>query len=286
MVTYLLNNDHFSGGAAEAWEKEVYLATIDKYKDTLAEDNLEVSMLAERSIPDELNNETVQNVSVVLISYLVMFLYITIAIGTLCSKVHSGWLLGLFGVSIVVMSLACAIGLAGYMGIGLSMISAEVVPFLVLAIGVDNMFIISQSYSRTQPEFSIEQRLGETLSEVGPSITTAAICEFCAFIVGYFTDIPALSQFSFIAAFAVVFDYFFQMTGFVAFMAWNQYRITQNRADLLFCIQVQRREQEGKGIVNTLVTKHFVPFVFHKVTKVAVMVVFVALIVLGIVACT
>jgi Niemann-Pick C1 protein len=85
-----------------------------------------------------------------------MFIYITIAIGEPCSKVHSGWLLGLFGVTIVIMSLVCSVGLAGYLGIGLSMISAEVVPFLVLAIGVDNMFIISHAYKRTSCEYTIE----------------------------------------------------------------------------------------------------------------------------------
>ncbi len=119
-------------------------------------------------------------------------------------------------------------------------------------------------------------------------VTTAIenFCEFCAFIVGYFTGIPALSQFSFIAAFAVVFDYFFQMTGFVAFMAWNQQRVSDNRADLLFCIQVTDRQQEGKGIVNSLVTKYFVPFVFHPVSKIGIMVTFLALLCLGIVGCT
>lgn len=87
--------------------------------------------------------------SVVVISYLVMFLYITIAIGSFGSKVHSGCLLGLFGIMVVISSLICSIGLAGYLGIGLSMISAEVVPFLILAIGVDNMFILSNAYLRT-----------------------------------------------------------------------------------------------------------------------------------------
>lgn len=62
---------------------------------------------------------------------------------------HSGCLLGLFGIMVVISSLICSIGLAGYLGIGLSMISAEVVPFLILAIGVDNMFILSNAYLRT-----------------------------------------------------------------------------------------------------------------------------------------
>lgn len=70
-----------------------------------------------------------------------MFCYIVINLGSLTLF---GILLGVFGILVVLMSLVSAIGLAGYFNIGLSMISAEVVPFLVLAIGVDNMFLIGQ----------------------------------------------------------------------------------------------------------------------------------------------
>ena len=57
------------------------------------------------------------------------------------------------------------------------------------------------------------------IREVGPSITTAAICEFLAFIVGYFTKIPALQTFCVIAAIAVLIDYLFQITAFVAILS-------------------------------------------------------------------
>ena len=149
--------------------------------------------MAERSIPDELNEETSENLNVVVISYVVMFVYIFLAIGSFPSLVNSGFLLGLGGIGIVIMSLVCSIGLAGYMDVGLSMISAEVVPFLVLAIGVDNMFILTNAYRRTKVGFTIDMKVGQLLAEVGPSISTAAICEFSAFIVGFFTGIPALS---------------------------------------------------------------------------------------------
>jgi len=141
MTTYLLNNDQFIESAVKEWESQVYINTIKKYNEYYKKHNvdLEISFLSERSIPDELVNETNQNVFIVLISYLVMFFYIVINLGNLTLF---GVLLGIFGIVVVLMSLVSSIGLAGYFGIGLSMISAEVVPFLVLAIGVDNMFLI------------------------------------------------------------------------------------------------------------------------------------------------
>ena len=72
-----------------------------------------------------------------------MFLYISVAIGYFPSKTHTRFLVGFSGILIVISSVCIAIGLTSAFGIALSMISIEVVPFLILAIGVDNMFIIS-----------------------------------------------------------------------------------------------------------------------------------------------
>lgn len=41
-----------------------------------------------------------------------------------------------------------SIGMVSYFNIGLTMISLEVIPFLILAIGVDNMFIITHNFKK------------------------------------------------------------------------------------------------------------------------------------------
>ena len=121
---------------------------------------------------------------------------------------------------VVGASICSAFGLASYMDQGVSMISAEVVPFLILAIGVDNMFIIANANKRAESlHLSTSSQLGEALREVGPSISTAAVCEFLAFIVGFMTNIPALQSFCLVAALAVFFDYLFQITVFIAVLA-------------------------------------------------------------------
>ena len=58
------------------------------------------------------------------------------------------------------------------------MISFEVVPFLILAIGVDNMFLIARA-ERNVPKYvtEIDERIGFAMKEIGPSIFTAALCE-------------------------------------------------------------------------------------------------------------
>ncbi len=53
---------------------------------------------------------------------------------------------GLVGVGLVLLAVVASIGLLSYMGVAGSLIILEVVPFLVLAVGVDNLFIIVHSY--------------------------------------------------------------------------------------------------------------------------------------------
>ena len=54
--------------------------------------------------------------------------------------------LGLFGVLIVIVAVGGSIGLLSYAKVMASLIILEVVPFLVLAVSVDNLFILVHSY--------------------------------------------------------------------------------------------------------------------------------------------
>ena len=51
--------------------------------------------------------------------------------------------------------------------------------------------------------------MGKTLESVGPSITTAAVCETLAFLVGALTKMPALQSFCIQAAIGVFLDFIF-----------------------------------------------------------------------------
>lgn len=54
--------------------------------------------------------------------------------------------LGIAGILIVLSSVACSLGIFSYIGVPLTLIVIEVIPFLVLAVGVDNIFILVQTY--------------------------------------------------------------------------------------------------------------------------------------------
>ena len=82
-----------------------------------------INYMAERSVQDELVVETSQNAWIIVLSYLLMFIYVSIAIGSFPSKVHSGFLVGLGGIFIVIATLICGLGIMSLAQIGVTLIS-------------------------------------------------------------------------------------------------------------------------------------------------------------------
>lgn len=60
------------------------------------------------------------------------------------------------------------------------------IPFLVLAVGVDNIFILVQTHQRTprNPGESSAEHIGRVLGKVGPSMLLTSISETFCFLLG------------------------------------------------------------------------------------------------------
>ena len=243
--------------------------------------------LSERSIPDNIELEATQNAGIIVISYIMMFVYVSISIGFFPSKVYNRFLLGFAGIVVVIFALIIAIGITFYLKVPLTMISAEVVPFLILAIGVDNMFLMSRAEKNVPSHVkSMELRIAYAMKEIGPSIFAAAFCEALAFFIGMLTDVPALYSFCLVAGLSVIADFVLQMTLFLAALAWDGKRIQENRADILFCVKVEKRIVPRKEWIKTLFEEQFVPLVFNKVSQVVIFAIAACLIVISFMSCS
>ena len=71
--------------------------------------------------------------------------------------VSSKFTLGLFGIVIVLCSVSCAVGIFSAMGVKVTLIIAEVIPFMLLAVGVDNIFLLCNEMDRQ----TLQQRFAE-----------------------------------------------------------------------------------------------------------------------------
>jgi Niemann-Pick C1 protein len=104
---------------------------------------------------------------------------------------------------IAMSALLISLGLVSAAGIALRAIIADVIPFLVLAIGIDNVFQLSHLFRQQAAYLLLQTRLALTLYDVGTGITLAAASECGAFLLGANTDMPAVQAFAVISAVAI-----------------------------------------------------------------------------------
>lgn len=109
------------------------------------------------------------------------------------------------------------------------------------------MFIIKSSIERQTQYSKLEDRVAHGLKEVGPNITTAAICEALAFLVGSLTKMPALQDFCIQAAFAIIFNYIFQLTTFVVVFIMDEERRKNRKMDIFCCIKSNEEDREPRN---------------------------------------
>ena len=160
------------------------------------------------------------------------------------TKVDSKMILGLCGVAIVLLSVTSSIGLLSFLNFKSTLIIVEVIPFLVLAVGVDNIFILVQAFQRQElsDKESIEQRVGRVLESVAPSILLATIAESSCFFLGALTPMPAVRVFALNAGFALLTAFILQMLVFIPFLVFDTYRQRSNRYELLCCLRQSKDE--------------------------------------------
>ncbi|KAJ6953203.1 NPC intracellular cholesterol transporter 1-like isoform X2 [Populus alba x Populus x berolinensis] len=257
IVTYPVNNVIDKEGnetdKAVAWEKAFIQLVKNELLPMVQSKNLTLSFSSESSIEEELKRESTADVITILISYLVMFAYISLTLGDtphLSSfYISSKVLLGLSGVMLVMLSVLGSVGFFSAIGVKSTLIIMEVIPFLVLAVGVDNMCILVHAVKRQPMELPLEGRISNALVEVGPSITLASLSEVLAFAVGSFIPMPACRVFSMFAALAVLLDFLLQVTAFVAFIVFDFLRAEDKRIDCIPCRKVSSSSADSdKGI--------------------------------------
>ncbi|XP_063229747.1 NPC intracellular cholesterol transporter 1 homolog 1b-like [Bacillus rossius redtenbacheri] len=281
-LTFLVDNyvNTSKLGPAKLWE-ERFIAFMKNWSATEMPDFVSVAFSSERSIQDEIERESLGELSTVVVSYLVMFLYISLTLGRVRSfrtlLLDSKMTLGVGGIAIVLIAVICSIGLLGYIGVVTTLLTIEVVPFLTLAVGVDNIFIMVQTHQREgrRPGESHADHVGRTLGKVGPSMLLTGLSECACFGIGALSSMPAVHTFALYATLALLFDLLFQLSSFVALLALDDRRQAANRLDLL-CLKSSKTAEEtsSPGLLYAVFRDHYVPLLLRPAVRPAVVLVF------------
>merc|ERR1719278_571900 len=154
-----------------------------------------------------------------------------------------------------------------------------VLPFICLGIGIDDMFVIVQSYynvlneaktSRTST--TIGEKIGQTLRHAGVSVTVTTFTDVFAFGVGAVTKMPGLQSFCVCTAIALGCIYILQVSWFVAWLVLDEKRIQAGRDGVFPCIihknfQASECSRKDRG---EIFVKRYVKLLSYKSYKILV----------------
>ncbi|KAI6184221.1 SSD domain-containing protein [Aphelenchoides bicaudatus] len=186
-----------------------------------------------------MTNEVVRS-GLTLIPFLVIGFVIMCVFSTITMSLSALYMnqLGIHNVILAVMACVCpfmAVGtaLGGMFWVGLRFGSILcVTPFLVLAIGVDDAYLMVNAWQNIRKKIKdgcvdghklvtkgqiLEHLMVEVMVDTG-NISITTITNFLAFMVGIFSSTPEIQLFSIGNALAIVLDYIYQWTVFGSFM--------------------------------------------------------------------
>ncbi|XP_037683316.1 protein patched homolog 2 isoform X2 [Choloepus didactylus] len=142
---------------------------------------------------------------------------------------------GLAGVLLVALAVASGLGLCAFLGITFNAATTQVLPFLALGIGVDDIFLLAHAFTEAPPGTPLQERTGECLQRTGTSVALTSINNMVAFFMAALVPIPALRAFSLQAAIVVSCNFAAVMLVFPAILSLDLHRRHCQRLDVLCC---------------------------------------------------
>ncbi|KAL8580373.1 hypothetical protein ACOMHN_037472 [Nucella lapillus] len=204
--------------------------------------NLVFAFSSSQSLGSELDRGTKGDITYFSFTFTLMITYASmVSSGGDCVSTRA--LLANAGVLAATMGIMACFGLFGFLGIKFVNI-VGVVPFLVLGIGVDDMFLLMAGWSSTQGQrdLTVPRRIGSTFRAAGIGITITSITDFLAFAIGSTSVFLSVRNFCIYSGVAVLFCYICNATFFGGCLALHGRRVYAGRHTLT-CKKLRPRKE-------------------------------------------
>ncbi|KAM7401151.1 hypothetical protein PAMA_005374 [Pampus argenteus] len=179
-------------------------------------------------------------------------------------------------------------------------------PFMILGIGLDDMFIMISCWQRTRVLDSVPARLSDTYRDATVSISITTLTDALALFLGYSSPFGSVQSFCLYAGVSVCFCYLYSITFLGACMALNGRReannkhwftcaripedlpATQSKSFSMCCVggsYDRITEKEEREAMGQLFERFYGPFLTHKWIKACVFVIYVGYLAVSIYGC-
>ncbi|CAH3129517.1 unnamed protein product [Pocillopora meandrina] len=241
----------------EAWKRE-FTKTVNLV-DQSGEDS-EVLAFSSTSFNDLLKDFSKTSYSKMAIGYALMLLYACVTLKHWTNAVDSHGALGFAGVLLVTVAVASGLGFCSFVNIKFNAASTQILPYLALGLGVDDMFLLAHTYASTRDK--TKEPAAYCLGSTGVSVFLTSFNNMFAFFMAALIPIPALRSFSLQAGIVVLFNFFAVIVIFPAMIVIDRSRRKSGKYDLLCCIE--RRTEPQRISITPSTTGHDSDLVLHR----------------------
>ncbi len=191
---------------------------------------------AERSLDDSVAESTTSDIKFFALTFAIMGIFSGI-VNSRCGDARFGHqLLGFGSLLSIYLGITAALGFLMFLGVPfVSMVG--VLPFLVVSIGIDDVFIILHELNgMVRQNIPAMYMLSGTMARSGPTITMTTLTDLVAFAVSCRSIFPAIRYFCTYAALTIWSAFLMLVTFFVGCMWFDIKRINAQRRDFVPCL--------------------------------------------------
>ncbi|XP_077992081.1 patched domain-containing protein 3-like [Glandiceps talaboti] len=227
--------------------KEISLAWERAFLQKMAEwegDFSTVAYSVSESLKYELNTGTSADVGNFAITFTIMSVYAGVVCGTGNCVTTRGFLANI-GVYSAGLAILASIGFCSYIGVKFVNI-VGVMPFLIIGIGIDDMFLLMSGLLQTSPSDTVEGRVSGAFGIAAVSVTITSLTDVLAFCIGATNVFPSLRNFCIYTGFALTWCYVLQLTVFGSAMVFHTRRVKSSR-HCCTCTPIPSDDQINSG---------------------------------------
>ena len=189
----------------------------DPYKGT------KLHLFTIQALSDAVGKDIEHDFSLITAAIVLVCIYTFLFLGSF-SPTHCRAVVAITGLVCILLAYLSGFGLLYLCG-GRTTGVHQLMPFLLVGIGADDMFVVCNAVDQTVLGSTAEVRIGDALGHAGPAITITSLTNALAFAFGATTSLEALSSFCMFAAVCIVMLYLLVNTVFLAVVVWDTRRV-------------------------------------------------------------
>jgi hypothetical protein len=151
-----------------------------------------------------------------------------------------------------------SVGICTYFGLQSTLNKSEILPYLIIFIGFENIVVLTKSVVSTPINLDVRYRIALGLQKESWKITTNLSFELIIIFCGFLTMVPAIQEFCAFAYVGLLIDFFLQMIYYVTVLSIDIRRMEISKCNMNIRLNIADTVDQQTTITTSITKKFFI----------------------------